>query len=126
LSAYPPDALPDLRLRLQPGVFYLTAGWPVDDLIRLYLEARAPDRYRMEASDIRLEIRGSRGEFDMTRLDAGTFVFRGALRGGCPIGEAAETALAADAGFEPGRALAAVMSERLVTAVEALAKGQAE
>jgi len=116
LSTYPQDALPDLQLRLQPGVFYMSVGWPVDDLIRLYLEDRAPDQYRMAPLDIRLEIRGARGEFHMTRLDVGAFAFRSALRVGHSVGDAAEAALDADAGFDPGQALLAVMNEGLVVA----------
>ena len=118
LAAYPQDALADLTLRLQPGVYYLTAGWPVDDLIRLHLEDRASERYGMEPAEIWLEIRGARGAFRMARLDAGTYLFRRALQAGHSIGAAAEAALDADAAFDPGQALAAVMGEGLVTAVE--------
>jgi len=118
LSAYPQEALPDLALRLQPGVHYLAAGWPVDELIRLYLEDRAPEQYAIAPAEIWLEIRGARGAFRMTRLDRGSFVFRCALREGDPIGAAAELALDADAAFDPGRALTAVMWEGLVTGIE--------
>jgi hypothetical protein len=123
LAGYPQDALADLVLRLQPGMYYFAVGWPVDDLIRLHLEDRAPERYGMEPAEIWLEIRGARGAFQMTRRDAGSYLFRRALQAGQPIGAAAEAAIDADAAFDPGRALAAVMREGLVTAVETNAAG---
>jgi hypothetical protein len=113
LANYPQDALPDLVLRLQPGVRYLAAGWPVDDLFRLHLQDRAPDRYAIEAAEIRVEIRGARGTFGMKRIDRAAFAFRGALQNGHAIGAAAEMGFDVDAGFDPGAALAAVMGERL-------------
>ena len=124
LSAYSPDALTVLALRLQPGVAYLAAGWPVDDLIRLYLDDCAPDRYSVEPMQIWLEVRGSRGAFSMTRRDASTFAFRRALQAGHAIGAAAELALDTDGAFDPGSALAAVMGEGLVAAVKSEAAGE--
>jgi len=123
LFGYPQDALLDLVLRLQAGAYYLKAGWPVDDLARLYLEDSAPDRYTMEPMDVRLEVRGARGSFDMTRLDPAVFEFRRALLQGHSIGVAAEMALDQDAGFDPGVALAAVMGEGLVVAIEPTVAG---
>src|SRR5262249_55742387 len=39
------DALPDTVLTLQPGVFYLHASWPIDELMKLYVTETAPDRF---------------------------------------------------------------------------------
>ena len=117
LAGYSQDALPDLKLQLQSGVHYLRLGWPADDLIRLYLDHRAPDQYSIEAVNIWLEVRGARGAFQMIRLDAASWLFRRTLHQRQTIGEAAEMALDTDPEFDPGRALSALMGEGLVTAV---------
>jgi hypothetical protein len=113
-----PDLLPDLTLRLQPGLHYLEASWPVDDLIRLYLTEQAPDRFAVEPCDLRLEIRGARGEFRMNRLDAGAFGFRSAIANGASIAAAAELAMEREPVFDAGLALQALVAEGLVTAID--------
>jgi hypothetical protein len=117
LAAMPADTLADLRLRLQPGLTYVAASWPVDELIGLYLEDRAPEQYRMEPAELWLEIRGARGVFAMRRLDAASFAFRAVLCRGEPIGVAAEMALDADATFDPGLALTALVNEGLAVTI---------
>jgi hypothetical protein len=119
LSAYSAEALVELTVLLQPGVSYLATDWPVDELIRLYLEGSAPDRYSAEPTPAWIEIRGARGVFAMTRCNAATFAFRRVLQAGLTIGAAAELALAIDNAFDPGMAFAAVMSEGLAVAIEA-------
>jgi hypothetical protein len=42
ISAVPAESLPDLTFSLQPGVRYVEAEWPVDELIKLYLAETAP------------------------------------------------------------------------------------
>ena len=74
LAAVGNDALPDVVLTLQPGLNYLEASWPIDDLMRLYLSETAPGQYRFEPADVRLELRGARGAFHIDRLDAGAFL----------------------------------------------------
>lgn len=111
------DALTNALLILQPGVRYLHAPWPIDDLIRLHLTDTAPSYLALELEDVWIEVRGARGAFHMKRLDAAEFVFRQALRLGTPLGDAAEQALDAQPTFEPGGALAALFAEGLVTAV---------
>ena len=110
-----PDAVSDTRLTLQPGVRYLRAAWPVDQLMTLYLTDAAPEQLVLDPVDVRLELRGARGEFTITRLDDGDFTFRAAIADGLSIGDAAEAALAAQASFDPGRALAALISEDAMT-----------
>jgi hypothetical protein len=126
--ARPPLALDELAtlaigvltnavLILQPGVRYARARWPVDELMKLYLAEAAPDQFSLIAEDVRLEVRGARGEFRFSRLDAGEFIFREAVRQGRSIGEAAELALESEAGFDPGRTLTRLVGEGLATAI---------
>jgi len=116
LRALRSEALPDVVLSLQPGLFYLEAPWPVDDLMRLYLGETAPERYALEPTEVRLEVRGARGEFRIRRLDAGMFVFRRSIALGQSLGLAAEHALDRDSSFDPGRGLSMLIAEGLPTA----------
>jgi len=111
------DALMRARLILQPGVRYLSASWPIDELMTVYLTDTAPEQFPLAASDVWLEIRGARGEFQINRMDAGNFIFRQAILHGRSIGDAAECALDAHTNFEPGQALAGLVSAGLVTAI---------
>jgi hypothetical protein len=112
-----PAVLIDARYSLQPGLRYLRASWPVDDLMRLYLSAARPERFLLEPADVLVEARGSRGEFRMARLDAGVFAFRRALLEGNTLGDAAERAFGEDAAFDPGGATAAIFDEGLITQI---------
>ncbi len=112
-----PDTVPDSFLSLQPGVRYLAASWNVDELMSLYLAESEPDRFVVMPADIGLEIRGARGNVRMSRLPLGAFTFRSALAEGCPLGEAAERALAADGAFDPGGALISTVATGLITGV---------
>jgi hypothetical protein len=51
------------------GVHYLHASWPVDELLKLYLTDSAPDQFAITPVDVWIEVRGSRGEFELNRLD---------------------------------------------------------
>lgn len=116
LAGLDESVLPDVVLELQPGARHLHAEWPVDDLMKLYLSDAAPERLVFEAADTWLQVRGARGTFDVKRLEPGDFVFRQAILDGQPIGEAAERALDAASGFDPGQGLATLLAEGLVTA----------
>jgi hypothetical protein len=118
LASQAPERLPDLVLQLQPGVRYLAAGWPIDDLVRMRLSEQLPDRYVLEAEPVRLEIRGARGAFSINRLGSGDLAFRSALARGASIGAAVDAAVEAAAQFHAGAALAALFAERLVTAID--------
>ena len=111
------DHLLAATITLQPGVRYLDAAWPIDDLMKMYLTDTAPDRWSMERTAVRLEIRGARGAFHINRLEAGEFTFRTSVLGGRSLAEAAELAVESCAGFDPGHALAALISDGLVTAM---------
>jgi len=117
LASVEPGVLPDVRLTLQSGVRYLQADWPVDELINLYLTESAPDRLAFDPDEVRLEVRGTRGEFHMQRLEPGSFVFREQTRAEQSIGIAAERALEADGRFSPAQALAALFADGLVVEV---------
>jgi len=116
-SAIPADMLPDLTLSLQTGVRYFEAEWPIDDLIKLYLSETAPEYLTFEPAAIWLEIRGARGEFSLTRMARGEFLFRKSIRDASSIGAAAESALDADGNFDPGTALASLIGCGLITGI---------
>ncbi len=118
VSMLDPSVLPDATLTVQPGIRYLRTPWPVDELIQLYVTETAPNRLQLSPVDLWLEIRGARGEFQINHLDASEFAFRKAIQEGQTIGDAAELALGIDAGFDPGRTFAKVMTDGLVTAIE--------
>ena len=109
--------LVDVILQLQPGVVYFSASWPVDELIELFLAESRPERFVLEPACVSLELRGARGSFQINRPDRPTFAFRATIADRDPIGVAAERALAIDPAFEPGGALAALVAEKLITAV---------
>jgi hypothetical protein len=105
-----PDVLLNTRLALQPGLRYLKASWPVDELMKLYLTQTAPNHLELAPVDVWIEVRGARGEFQLNRLDAANFIFRKSASEGRSIGEAAELALDVDDTFDPGQALAALLA----------------
>ena len=109
-----------LRLRLQPGLAYLHADWPVDELISLYVSGKAPEQLAFDPAEVWLEVRGARGDFTINRLDEATSAFRDALARERSLAEAIGTASAADAAFDPGAALARLFADKLVTATTAL------
>jgi hypothetical protein len=109
-SGFDSNNLTDAGLTLQAGLRYLHASWPVDDLMRLYLTDTAPAQYQLVPADIWIEVRGSRGEFQINRFDIAEFVFRKAILDGHSIGAAAEHALDTDSGFDVGRAFATLVT----------------
>jgi hypothetical protein len=118
LSEIAPKLLADCALALQPGVSYLAAPWPVDELVKLFLSDDAPERYALQAEEVLLELRGARGAFSIVRLDAGAFAFRQALQRGISIGGAAEQALDADPAFDAGQGLVQLTAAGLATAID--------
>jgi hypothetical protein len=122
-AAIDPSLLPDASVELQPGVSYLAASWPVDELIQLFLAERRPEHFVFEPQPVALELRGARGSFELKRLDRASFAFRATIAGGESIATAAECALAHDAQFDVGQALSALVAERLVVAVAAPSAG---
>jgi hypothetical protein len=68
-----------------------------------------------------MEVRGARGEFSMNRLSEADFAFRESIMERRSIGEAAECAFEADAAFDPGMALAVVITGELITGIKSRA-----
>jgi hypothetical protein len=114
LANYPPDSLPDLTLRLQPGLRYLRSGWPIDDLVRIRLSERPPDQLHFVPVAVALEIRGARGQFRIGRIEEAALKFRTALASGATLGAAIEGGLSVDPEFDAAAALAALFAEGLV------------
>ena len=125
LAGVDPAALFEVIIELQPGLRYFRAGWPVDELIALFLGGHAPSRYVMERGDIHVQIRGARGELRIDRLDLGTWVFRRQLAQGQTAGMAAECALDAKASFDPTRALSELVREGLMYGFKLPTRGPA-
>ena len=50
------------------NVQYVHVDWTLDELIGFYLADTAPDEYALRQEDVWLEIRGLRGELQMSRL----------------------------------------------------------
>jgi len=109
-----PEDLFEMGVRLQPGVRYLAASWPVDVLMRLYLTDTAPDRLALVAEDVWLEIRGARGQFTMRRLDAAQYSFRRDLLAGRSLGRAVDDAIDTGVPFDVGTAFTSLFGEGLI------------
>lgn len=114
LSAGSMDMLLKRQVALQPGTFHLRVNWPVDSVLRHFLEGSAPETLTLNARHLYLEIHGARGTFTINRLAAGDFRFRQALAAGTTLGTAAESALDHDAGFDTGLALRQLVEAGLV------------
>ena len=111
------NTLMDASLMLQAGLRYLHASWPVDDLMKLYLTDTAHSEYRLAPADVWLEVRGSRGEFHINRLNAAEFVFRKAVLDRQSIGNAAQRALDTNAEFDAGQAFTTLVNGGYVIAI---------
>ena len=117
LSSIAPEALLDTLLELQPGLHYLSTSWPVDELMKLYLSETVPDSFELSPAEVHIEVRGTRGEFHLSRLDRAEATFRKTISEGHSIGDAAEAALELNAGFDPGKGLVALIAAGLIKAI---------
>jgi len=111
------DALLNARVALQPGLRYLHAAWTIDRLMTTYLAGVVPDEFVLTNVDTYIEVRGARGALRIESVGSATFVFRSALVGGRPLGEAGETALSGDPTFDAGKALLDLVAGGLVAGV---------
>jgi Putative DNA-binding domain len=123
-AGYGSDAIPDLLLKVQSGLRFLAAPWPVDELMRVYLAEDEPDRLLLASAPVWLQIIGARGRFRIDRLDPATFTFRSAIARNLPLGAAAELALELDPDFDPGRALTMLLADGLATCVTRPCQGE--
>jgi hypothetical protein len=112
------DSFTDGLVALQPGLRYWHASWPVDQLLKIYLTDSAPDTCEIELGSVYLEVRGARGEVNVTRLSLGEFTFRSELRDGIRLGEAVEHSARIDPAFDPRQAFLTLVHERLVTGID--------
>ncbi len=124
ISLVDPETLSGMRLRLQCGARYLRASWPVDELMKLYLSDGAPDHLVFDPAEVLLEIRGSRGEFHMSRLEEPEFRFRECLVHGLSIGAAAEQAMDTHDQFDVGASLVRLITEGLAAAITTCDPGE--
>jgi hypothetical protein len=115
--------LETVRLTLQPGLRYMSASWPVDELIEVYLGGAPPEQLAFDPAEVRLEIRGARGAFQISRLSPATFGFRRAIADGRSIGAAAVAALSLDRAFDAGVALGTMFAESLMVAIHSDSNG---
>lgn len=114
IAAVPLDALPELRLVLQPGLFFCPFAWPVDQLFALSQRPDAPDELRFDPGETLLQLHGVRGRLSLKRLARGSFAFRAGLSSGLSLAAAVEAARQADAAFDLSAELAAFFAEDLV------------
>jgi len=114
IAAIGPERLLETRVTLQSGLKLMRADHAVDELILLYLKGEEPLEYSLAAGESLIEVRGSRGEFAVTRLAPARFAFRQALCAGSSIGEAASNALDADHAFDAGQALRSLADAGLI------------
>lgn len=109
--------LPDLTLRLQPGLRYLKSDWPIDELMTVFLSDCAPDSFALTTTEFWLELRGSRGEFSLSRLPSHDFAFRASIAEGTTVATAAQTAIAVDSTFDIAAAFSTLFAAGLVRTV---------
>jgi hypothetical protein len=53
--------LVDAVIRLESGLAFWRASWPVDELLKAYLTDLAPDRFDLRQETVYIEVRGARG-----------------------------------------------------------------
>lgn len=123
LAAVDIAALVDMRVTLQRGTHYVRAGWPIDTLMTMYLSDSAPDTWKVIDEEVFLEARGDRGSLRFTRVTAGDYVFRTSVAEGLTLGDASGRASRIDPTFEPGKALLALVDERLIVALDGRQSG---
>lgn len=106
-----------LAFVLQPTMALVTSLYPIDAIWRANQPGATEAAIDLAAGPAALEIRKYPGGIALHRLDAAVFAFRAALAERRTLGEAAETALALDARFDLGRALAALFHDGAIIAV---------
>jgi hypothetical protein len=114
LVAVPEDAAARLIVRMHPSVAYLRSPWAIDRIWEAHQENGRLEDVRLEADEVRLEVRRTGEDVVFARLPPAVFVFRRALAAGRCLGEAVAEALVDDATFDLPAALAALLGSTLV------------
>jgi len=96
-----------LRPVLAPACALLESAWPVADIWNAHKHADAdPCAVDLNARPQRVLVHRPLWRVEVTRLPRGDYRFLSAAASGVALGDALEAALAEDAGFDPGSALA--------------------
>ncbi len=106
-----------LTFEFQPTIAFVASRYPVDAIWRANQPGATDETVDLAAGPSALEIRKHPGGIALRRLDPAAFAFRAALAGRRALGEAAEAALAVDACFDLGRALADLFRDGAVVAL---------
>ena len=105
-----------LVFTFQPTVALATSDYPIDAIWRANQPGTAEATIDLAAGSVALEIRKHPDGIAVRRLNAAVFAFRAALAKHLTLGEAAEAALALDAHFDLGGALAGLFRDGAVIA----------
>lgn len=109
---------PRLVFRLAPSIGYLASPWPVERIWRLNQPGVDSDEaIDLAAGGVHLEVSRRGGDMVLRSLAIAPFALRQALASGVPLAAAAAAALAADAEFDLGDALAELFRDGAVVAV---------
>lgn len=126
LAVADPDALARSILLLQPSLHLVTSPYPVDTIWRANQADRDGAGVDLSAGDCRLLVWRQGDDAVFQTLDAAAAAFVGATLAGQTLGSSLEQAADAAADFDPGAALAHLLSSGLIVGLSpgALASGQ--
>jgi hypothetical protein len=114
LAKVAPAELPNLTFGFDPAVRLLASSYPID---RIWLANQEPPQAGAVelAGDSRLQIYRARSEAVFRTLEPASFLFRKALQRRVALGDAAETALAADPMFDLMLELSQMIREGVIS-----------
>ena len=118
IAALDHKTLADAFVKVQAGLRYWHASWPVDELLKAYLTDSAPDLFEVHLDSVCIEVRGARGDVRLDRLSLADFTFRTALLGGRSLGEAVDRSIQSDPGFDPSQAFVTLLTDGLITGID--------
>jgi hypothetical protein len=124
LSQLPVEDLPGLTLRLDPSLSLLRSPWPIDQIWRVNQPEGGPDAtVDLGSGGVSLEVRQMGDHAVFRPLDRAIYAFRGALRRGDCLAEAADVALETNGAFDLSQALRNLFAEQLPVDYEVSSKG---
>ncbi len=109
-----PEFLAELRLSLHPGLSILTSDYAICSLWQAHQPGGELGRVDPYLPELTLVLRWGL-EVELLVLDAGTCAFIQALRGGVPLGRAANCALHLDAEFDLVQCLSLLIGKAVIT-----------